>query len=256
MTNIKKIAMSLESKIINSKFNENYFTKPFKHIVIDNFLPLKLAKTARESFPSKNHSSWEKSSNPGIEVKQRSNWQSEFDIPDGLIDLIRVLNSSILLKAIGSKLDIPKLMPDPYFTGGGLNVSYLGGHLDVHVDGNYHDASGMNRRVNILIYLNKGWKESYGGHFGIYDNKGIKLVKSIEPTHNRCVIFDTHDKSFHGLPNPINFPNSNPRKSILLYYYTVAKRPSKTILVEKPHSALWRSKGWNDKKGKKTRKFK
>ena len=50
-------------------------------------------------------------------------------------------------------------MPDPYFTGGGLNITERGGLLDVHVDGNYHDASGLNRRLNILIYFNPGWKK-------------------------------------------------------------------------------------------------
>ena len=42
-------------------------------------------------------------------------------------------------------LNIDKLIPDPYFTGGGLNATISGGLLDVHVDGNYHDATGLNR---------------------------------------------------------------------------------------------------------------
>ena len=94
-----------------------------------------------------------------------------------------------------------------------------------------------------------------GGEFGIYSNDGSKLVKSIPPLFNRCVIFDSHDKSYHGLPNPIKFPKSDPRKSIILYYYTVAKRPNSQIEVDEPHSALWRSKGFVDKRGNKTRKF-
>ena len=152
-------------------------------------------------------------------------------------------------------LSIPKLMPDPYFSGGGLNVSQTGGHLDVHVDGNYHDASGMHRRVNLLIYLNPNWEEAWGGEFGIYSEDGSKLVKAIPPLLNRCVIVDTHDKSYHGLPNPIKFPKENTRKSIILYYYTVEKRPTENVVTDKPHSALWRSKGFSDKKGKKIRDF-
>ena len=99
-------------------------------------------------FPSiKKEKFWEKSNIKSIEIKYRSNWNSEFDIPEYMACLVRILNSSIFLKALSKVFSIPKLMPDPYFTGGGLNVTEKGGLLDVHVDGNYHDASGLNRRL-------------------------------------------------------------------------------------------------------------
>ena len=101
-----------------------------------------------------------------------------------MASLVRILNSSIFLKALSKVFSIPKIMPDPYFTGGGLNITERGGLLDVHVDGNYHDASGLNRRLNILIYFNPGWKKSWGGEFGIYSNNGKKCLKKL----NLCLI--------------------------------------------------------------------
>ena len=127
--------------------------------------------------------------------------------------------------------------------------------MDVHVDGNYHDASGLNRRLNILIYFNPGWKKSWGGEFGIYSDNGKKCIKKIEPLFNRMIAFDTHDYSFHGLPNPINFPKNKSRKSLILYYYTREKRPKKQTKISKPHSALWLKKNFLDKKGKVVRKY-
>ena len=56
------------------------------------------------------------------------------------------------------------------------------------------------------------------------------------------VAFDTHDYSFHGVPNPINFPKNKLRKSLILYYYTKEKRPKKQTKISKPHSALWLKK--------------
>lgn len=253
---LKKIAEKFASKILNANENKNYFKNPYQHIVLDDVFEAEFVRAISESFPSLEDPSWQHSNDKGIEIKSRSNWSSDFDIPDGILPIIRVFNSSFILDAMSKKLSIPKLIPDPYFTGGGLNVTEKGGLLDVHVDGNYHDATGLNRRVNLLLYLNEGWEEGWGGQFGIYTDEGNTLVKKIPPLFNRCVIFDTHDKSYHGLPDAINFPQDKPRKSIILYYYTVEPRPSSNVVVNKPHSALWKSKSFNDKKGNKTRKFK
>tara|TARA_B100000575_G_C23111130_1_gene641861 strand:- start:450 stop:1226 length:777 start_codon:yes stop_codon:yes gene_type:complete len=252
---LKKIAEDCSRKIEQATKNKEYFDFPFQHIVIDDFLDDKLVNHVDKNFPGINDSQWQHSNDEGIEIKSRTNWSSEFDIPDGIIEAIRIFNSAPILKAIGKKLNIPKLIPDPYFTGGGLNVTPKEGLLDIHVDGNYHDATGLNRRVNLLLYLNKGWEPEWGGEFGIYENDGEVLHKAIPPIFNRCVIFDTHDKSYHGLPNPLQFPEGELRRSIILYYYTLAPRANSDTVVKEPHSALWKSKNFTDKKGNKKRDF-
>ena len=252
---LKKLAEDTADKIRRSKVSGCYHSEPFQYVVIDNFLPTSIATMAMEAFPPMTDPSWDHSNDPGIEVKSRSKWGSEFDIPENISDVVRVCNSAVILHAISDILSIPKLLPDPFYSGGGLNVSETNGHLDVHIDGNYHDASGLNRRVNLLIYLNPNWQPSWGGEFGIYAENSTDLVATIPPVFNRCVIFDSHDKSYHGLPNPIKFPKNEPRKSIILYYYTVAKRPNHLIEIDEPHSALWRSKGLLDKSGNKKRKY-
>lgn len=252
---LKKNAAHAANKIIGAGIGLEYFELPFKHIIIDNFFSPKIIDACYNNFPSLNSEIWEKTNDPEIEVKMRSNYNSEFDFPDGVVDVVRILNSSFILKAISEKLNIPKLMPDPYFSGGGLNVTVSGGLLDIHVDGNYHDASGLNRRVNVILYLNPRWEDGWGGEFGIYDEKGDVCLKEVEPIFNRLVIFDTHDFSFHGLPNPINFPEGEARRSVILYYYTKEPRPTSQVAIDAPHSALWKKKNWTDKKGNHTRNF-
>jgi Rps23 Pro-64 3,4-dihydroxylase Tpa1-like proline 4-hydroxylase len=177
-------------------------------------------------------------------------------MPEGIVNSVRILNSSLILKAISKIFSIEKLMPDPYFSGGGLNVTVSGGLLDVHVDGNYHDASGLNRRINAIVYLNPGWQDGWGGEFGLYDATGDNLIKKVAPIYNRLVIFDTNDFSYHGLPDPLNFPKDEVRKSIILYYYTKESRPSSQTAIAEPHSALWKKRGMLDKRGNQTRDFK
>lgn len=235
--------------------SENFSCLPFKHIVVDNILPHNLLDSVHTNFPKIDEVIWEKTADQDIEVKYRSKWKSEFDIPEGIVDVVRILNSAPFLHAMSEIFEIEKIVPDNYFTGGGLNVTTRGGLLDVHVDGNYHDATGLNRRLNALIYLNRGWQESWGGHFGLYDETGQTCLKKVAPLDNRLVIFDSHDKSFHGLPDPLNFPEGSERKSILLYYYTKEERPSEQVAVCDPHSALWVKRNLLDKRGNKTREF-
>ena len=254
-TNLKKIALSCVEKLSKNNGKFLYSEEPFKHFVIDNFLPKDIADKCLSSFPSSEDKNWEITNDEDIEIKKRSNWKSEFDIPENIIDVVRILNSSLSLEKLSSILNIPKLMPDPYFTGGGLNESSKGGLLDVHIDGNYHDASGLNRRVNAILFLNPDWKEEWGGHFGLYDKDGKDCIKKILPSFNRLLVFDTSDISFHGLPEPIACPENIKRRSIILYYYTKSNRPKNQKKFKKPHSALWKKKDLKDKKGKTERKY-
>jgi Rps23 Pro-64 3,4-dihydroxylase Tpa1-like proline 4-hydroxylase len=250
---LKQIATVCCQKISIALETNNFDEKPFKHLVIDDFFPDELANICLKNFPSTDESGWDYTNDSDIEVKYRTTWESEFDIPDGLVDAVRIMNSSIFLKAMASTFSIQKIIPDPYFTGGGLNITKSNGLLDVHVDGNYHDATGLTRRLNAILYLNPNWKQGWGGEFGLYDENGDMCLKKVAPLFNRLVIFDSHDKSFHGLPNPLNFPDTEERKSIILYYYTKEERPSNLVVTEQPHSALWKKRDLLDKRGNKVR---
>jgi hypothetical protein len=252
---IKEIAADAIGRLSACREDSECFVTPFRHLICDNFLHPELAHKAMNAFPDLADPCWEHENTANIEVKSRTTWKSEFDIPDDIIDVIRIMNSAPFLSALSEKLKIPKLMPDPYFSGGGLNVSSRGGLLDVHVDGNYHDASGLNRRANAIFYLNKDWEQSWGGGLGLYDASGKVCEKVVEPLFNRLFVFDSHDFSFHGLPAPITCPADRNRKSVILYYYTVESRPKEHVSISAPHSALWVRKGLLDKRGSKVRNY-
>jgi Rps23 Pro-64 3,4-dihydroxylase Tpa1-like proline 4-hydroxylase len=253
---LKSIAVSCAERVAQAKHGEDYFDEPYRHLVLDDFLDKRLADMCLASFPPLDDGTWEHANDKDIEVKYRTAWTSEFDVPDGLIDTVRILNSSLFLNAMAARIGIAKIIPDPYFSGGGLNVTTRGGLLDVHVDGNYHDATGLNRRLNAILYLNPHWQPSWGGEFGIYDRTGDVCLKKVPPLFNRLVVFDSHDFSFHGLPDPVSFPEGEQRRSIILYYYTKEPRPPQQIAVDQPHSALWKKRDLHDKRGQKIRAFK
>jgi Rps23 Pro-64 3,4-dihydroxylase Tpa1-like proline 4-hydroxylase len=103
---------------------------------------------------------------------------------------------------------------------GGLHQIERGGFLDVHIDFNVHPKLRLDRRLNMLIYLNHDWPEEYGGHLELWSRDMTSCEKRILPLFNRTVIFSTTDGSFHGHPRPLSCPEGRTRKSVSLYYYT------------------------------------
>ena len=135
---------------------------------------------------------------------------------------------------------IKGLIPDPYFAGGGVHVVGNGGHLDIHADFNHNAILNLERRLNVLIYLNKDWEKDFGGSFEIWNHEMTEMVESFVPLFNRMVCFNTGSTTWHGNPTPVNHPEGKPRMSLALYYYTATwdgtKRSHTTLFKPRPGS--------------------
>jgi hypothetical protein len=100
--------------------------------------------------------------------------------------------------------------------------------LKIHSDFSKHPKFNLDRRVNVLIYLNKDWSEEFAGHFELWDAKMKHCVKKVLPKFNTIAVFSTDDFSYHGHPDPLLCPDNRSRKSLALYYYRNG-RPSKEL---------------------------
>jgi hypothetical protein len=87
----------------------------------------------------------------------------------------------------------------------------------------------LDRRLNVLIYLNKDWEESYGGHLQLWDKDMKYCKKKYLPKFNSMVVFGTTDFSNHGHPDALTCPDDRSRKSIATYYYSNG-RPKEEII--------------------------
>ncbi len=131
------------------------------------------------------------------------------------------LNSEPFLMFLQELTSIEEtLTPDPYFEGGGFHQTKPGGFLKIHADFNKHRQTGLDRRLNVLVYLNKDWKDEYGGHFELWNRDMTRCVTKVAPRFNTMAMFTTTDFSYHGLPNPLTCPPDRSRKSLALYYYS------------------------------------
>ena len=156
--------------------------------------------------------------------------------------LIHYLNSEPFLNFLTNLTGIQNLLPDPTLSGGGYHEIKTGGFLKIHADFNKHPKYGLDRRLNLLIYLNKNWDDSYGGNFELWDEDMKTCVKKIPPKFNNVAIFSTTTNSYHGHPNPLKCPKNRSRKSIALYYYTNGRPEKEKIKLLENHTTIFRAR--------------
>lgn len=212
---------------------------PFPHAVIDDFLDVDLLRRVRAGYPTLDGHT------PFDRAQERLKYQFHpKDVPSALVcNLLDALNSQAMIGFLEEISGIKGLIADPYFTGGGLHETRRGGHLGIHADFNIHPRMKVERRLNLLIYLNDDWRPDYGGDLELWDTKMKACEKKVAPLIGRAVLFSTSLDSFHGHPDPLNCPPDMARRSIALYYYTafadgVAKAPKRTTyFAPRPGSA-------------------
>lgn len=214
--------------------------RPFPHIVIDDFLDQALFERVIEHLPTEDAAMDRASRSatlPDGRVAQRGKRNYAEGQVAPLINLLFwQLNSGGFLYWLERLTRIRGLIADPLMKGGGIHVTDPGGLLRVHADFNRHPVYDLDRRLNLLLYLNPEWQPEWGGDLQLWDRDVTECVERISPIGNRCVIFSTGSESFHGHPEPLQSPPGISRKSIAMYYYSNG-RPA-TEQREK-HATLW-----------------
>lgn len=143
--------------------------------------------------------------------------------PPAVRELIDTCHQPSFIKFLGAMTGESDLVGDSQLVGGGIHSSTRGGFLKVHADFNWNERLGLYRRLNLLIYLNPDWEESWGGSLELWSRDMSRKEVSIAPHFNTVAVFSTDESSYHGHPDPLNCPEGVTRDSIALYYYNPAK---------------------------------
>jgi len=207
---------------------------PFPHIALDGLLPDEALATVLHEFPDLASPVWKEYQNYH-EGKQETQGEEHIGAFTSL--LLYQFNSAPFLQFLEELTGITGLIPDPYFYGGGLHQIPRGGKLGIHADFSRHGRLPLDRRVNVIIYLNHGWKDEYGGQLELWAPDMSRCVEKISPIYNRTVVFSITDWAFHGHPDPLACPEGMTRKSIALYYFTNGRPPGETR--QDKHSTLF-----------------
>ena len=211
---------NLNWKSIDSQISQYGKNPPFDHVVIDNFFNTEFALELACEFPTYESDTWHGYDNP-IEVKKTCNNWNLF--PKNTYSTFSFFNSATWLDYLSENLTGGLILyPDSGLNGGGWHAHKRGGKLNTHLDYSLHPKLGLQRKLNIIIYMNPKWQEEWGGALGLWDNQSAErpgaLIKSIWSKFNRAIIFDTTKNSWHGLPEPLVGPPGEVRKSLAAYF--------------------------------------
>lgn len=208
--------------------------EPFPHIVIDGLFPDEALETVLAEFPRPEEIDWRQFDNP---TEKKLGYRHDSALGPNLQLFLYQMSSAPVLRFLEALTGIEGLIPDPYFGGAGPHQILAGGFLKVHVDFNWHPLLKLDRRLNLLVYLNHDWPEEYGGDLELWNRDMTRCERRILPVFNRTVVFSTTDFSFHGHPAPLACPQGMSRKSVSFYYYTNG-RPEEERST--PHDTIFR----------------
>lgn len=183
---------------------------PFEYVVINGFWDDEFAEELSQEFPDPGRGDWYMYRNP-IEHKFALN---KFDGLQTIQQAFEALNCDDFVDVMRNITYEWDLIPDPHLHGAGLHAYPRGGKLDMHLDYCIHPITGMERRLNVIIYMNKDWLPEYGGDLQL----GMNGEKCITAGWNTAVIFHTGASSYHGVPKPMTCPEGEYRRSMAIYY--------------------------------------
>jgi hypothetical protein len=206
----------------------NYLAaQPFPHLVIDDFCDEEKLAKAYDAIPELENKSRDYAfANNKFE-------KSNYKIIAPELNELYVDLSSDRFNKILSFIVAKKIFVDPKNHGGGLHQGKKNSFLDMHLDFNYHPIQkDWYRELNLLLYLNKGWKKEYKGELIIKDLRTDDQLE-IDVPFNRMIIQQCAPYALHGY-DMTNFPEGKFRTSIATYSYQIHKRH-----LEKPRTTDW-----------------
>ena len=201
-----------------------FIEDPTRIWVIDDFLDPELATTLSDEFYPYDDERWLTRHNSEVEEKLLSTHWDWYPAP--LYKTFFSLASKDFVDYLEELTGIDNLVSDYGLHAGGMHLHASNGKLNLHQDAKIHPKLGLIRKLNIIVYLNKNWEDSWGGELEFWNDRngepGEKTV-SLSPKFNRAVIFQTDGDFWHGLPEMIAAPNGENRQSIAMFYYVENK---------------------------------
>ena len=164
-----------------------------RFFVIDNLLPVEIARKIFSSYPSFSEMRLLDS------FREKKYTSKTLDKFNPLIsDITFAFQDDRVIDAVSRIMDLRDTIGDPQLYAGGISAMTKDHFLNPHLD-NSHDYEQKNYRVlNLLYYCSPDWKAENGGNLELW-NEDVTRCVEIPSIFNRLVLMSTNDKSWHSV---------------------------------------------------------
>lgn len=186
---------------------------PMKHVVIDRFLDEDVARKAMNSYPP--YEQMERIRDSFVEKRASETRLDRVDpVYRAIFDHLR---SPEFISFLEGVTGIANLSAVESMDGAGLHQIRDGGFHNIHADKNRDPIRGYFHRLSLIVYLNEGWRVGSSGALELWDRDMKNCVKKVDPLFNRCIVFEVHDRAYHGYGR-LQLPPDQTRKSLAMWY--------------------------------------
>lgn len=203
--------------------NQYINSKPLPHFIIDDFLPkdiFDLICTEIKNFPQ---DKWivKNLKNSGIRKETR-----DFTSSPALQETMIHLTSHSFVSWLNKITDCDQIIPDIHHLGAGLSAAPSGSFLGLHTDFNWNDTLKLNRKFNLIFYVNEKWEDSWNGELEFWDREKTECLHAIKPVPNRLLFWEYEQELIHGFSKPLNCPSGIERQNLMTVYYISNASPT------------------------------
>jgi len=228
------------------------------HFVLDDVFPTALIDQVAEEVPEDGSEAAQNDAHgclphyPLCSHSLRGHWDEpkssglnyllhEWRLPPATRELFGLLRSAGFVDFLSAALGVVGLVPDPQLIGSGVHNALRGGFLRLHADINWAPKFDLYRSVIVMVYLNRDWEDSYGGHLELWNGNLTACGARVLPVLGRIVAFLASDVSYHGYPHPLQPPPGRSRRGVAMYYYTTkpVARECRQGACRSPRPTLW-----------------
>ena len=225
---------------LNKEFNSE--GKPYRYVVIDNFLNGDIAHQLSGDYPNIEDSRWYKFRDKIGDIKNvleqgMYGISNVEDMSKLWLNILLDLNSKEFCTVLEKITGVDGILPDTYNDIGqwtGLRMMDKDSYQIIHSDARLHPHLKIEKKLTIVGYMNKSWNVEDNGCLEIWNNDMTECFERVEPLFNRIVLFENTKTSYHGVPEV-----NNCRKSFSISYLRDTKdfkeiRP-KALFVKRPY---------------------
>ncbi|MDX6768441.1 MAG: 2OG-Fe(II) oxygenase [Elusimicrobiota bacterium] len=205
--------------------------RPFPHLVLDGFLDPGQAAAVAAEFPAA--ARLERAGDGYLGSRGVMRDLAAAGPASRALD--RRLRSPGFLRWAGEVCGEPGLVRNPRGDCGGLFQDEHGLELDPHLDVNL-TVPGHRRRASLFLYLNRDWRDEWGGALCLHSAPGRPPAARVRPAPGRAVLLACREDAWHSV-SPVTLP---PRRRAAGRRVLIVNLYSPTRAGDAPaHHSVW-----------------